>query len=190
MNANNPRTIKELHEWYKLQGLPPEETTRFFIGKDYQQKRAFGIFKDKDGKVVVYKNKDDGNRTIRYLGYDEAYGVNELKLRLEREMENQRLHGWNGKDKANTELTSANGDTYKKAKYTETHPEKNGKSKKTVRIFLPILTGMVLIGVFVKPGINKTITTKPTPTIGPTATIMPTEVHRLFRKQRSDIINI
>lgn len=88
-----PRTIEELKQWYKDANLPPEETTRFFIGRNYTEKRAFGIYKDeRTGDFIVYKNKDNGQRAIRYQGKDEAYAVNELYLRLKEEITNQKAH--------------------------------------------------------------------------------------------------
>lgn len=88
-----PRTIEELKQWYKDANLPPEETTRFFIGRNYTEKRAFGIYKDEStGDFIVYKNKDNGQRAIRYQGKDEAYAVNELYLRLKEEITNQKAH--------------------------------------------------------------------------------------------------
>lgn len=87
-----PQTIDELKEWYKEQNLPPEQITRFFIGKNYKKPKAFGIYKDEtSGNYVVYKNKDTGIRAIRYKGKDEAFAVNELYLRLKKEILNQKL---------------------------------------------------------------------------------------------------
>lgn len=96
-NANEaPKTIEELKQWYVDHNLPDENITRFFIGKNYTEKRAFGIYKDEQtGNVVVYKNKDDGTRAIRYEGKDEAYGVNELYIRLKEEIINQKQHNLN-----------------------------------------------------------------------------------------------
>lgn len=85
-----PQTIEEFKAWYKAQNLPPYEVTRFFLGIDYRQPKAFGIYKDEYGNVVVYKNKADGSRAVRYQGKDEAYGVNELYLRLKAEIANQK----------------------------------------------------------------------------------------------------
>lgn len=88
-----PRTIEELKQWYKDANLPPEETTRFFIGRNYIERCAFGIYKDENtGDFIVYKNKDTGVRAIRYQGKDEAYAVNELYLRLKEEITNQKAH--------------------------------------------------------------------------------------------------
>lgn len=85
-----PKTIEELQQWYADRGLPSYETTRFFIGIDYQKPRAFGIYKDEAGNFVVYKNKDNGERAIRYKGNDEAYAVNELYMRLKQEIIQQK----------------------------------------------------------------------------------------------------
>lgn len=85
-----PQTIEELQEWYKAHNLPPEEVTRFFIGKDYKEPKAFGIYKDINGEFVVYKNKADKTRAIRYRGVDEAYAVNELYQKLREEISNQK----------------------------------------------------------------------------------------------------
>ena len=84
-----PKTIKQLQVWYKTRGLPPEEVTRFFIGKDIKEPKAFGIYEE-NGMFIVYKNKSDGTRAIRYQGTDEAYAVNELYLRLKEEILNQK----------------------------------------------------------------------------------------------------
>ena len=87
-----PTTIEELQLWYQEHNLPPEDVTRFFIGKDIRAARAFGIYKDNHtGNFVVYKNKSDGTRSIRYEGKDEQYAVNELYLRLKEEIQNQKM---------------------------------------------------------------------------------------------------
>ncbi|MCR5737156.1 MAG: zinc ribbon domain-containing protein [Eubacterium sp.] len=86
---HTPQTIAELKQWYQDRHLPPYETTRFFIGIDYQFPRAFGIYQD-GNEFVVYKNKADGSRAIRYRGTDEAYAVNELLLKLKSEILNQK----------------------------------------------------------------------------------------------------
>lgn len=92
-----PQTIEQLAQWYKDRGLPPYEKTRFFIGEDYRKPRAFGIYKDPNtGNFVVYKNKDSGERAIRYEGTDEAYAVNELFQRLKQEIIQQKAHNVKG----------------------------------------------------------------------------------------------
>ena len=75
-----PKTIAELQAYCQRHGMPLEKM-RFFIGQDYPSPRAFGIYRD--GKnVVVYKNKSDGSRAIRYQGPDEARGVREIYTKL------------------------------------------------------------------------------------------------------------
>lgn len=54
-NEIRPRTIEELKQWYKTHNLPPEHVTRFFIGKDIKEPKAFGIYKDTDNSFVVYE---------------------------------------------------------------------------------------------------------------------------------------
>lgn len=87
--SGTPKTIAELDAWYKARKLPSSEVTRFFIGVNYTGRRAFGIYEEQ-GEFIVYKNKDDGTRAIRYRGTDEAYAVNELYLKLKSEILNQK----------------------------------------------------------------------------------------------------
>jgi hypothetical protein len=89
-NDNRPKTIEELKTWYKERNLPAPEVTRFFIGTDYRQPKAFGIYKDDQGDFVVYKNKADGSRAVRYKGKDEAFAVNEIYERLKDEIVHQK----------------------------------------------------------------------------------------------------
>jgi hypothetical protein len=53
------------------------EKTRFYIGSDYADPKAFVIYQDDFDDYVVYKVKADGVRALRYKGKDEAYAVNE-----------------------------------------------------------------------------------------------------------------
>lgn len=85
-----PKTIEELKAWYEAHHLPPEEITRFFIGKNVTEPKAFGIYKDGNGDCVVYKNKANGERAVRYKGVDEQYAVNELLQRLKAEIVDQK----------------------------------------------------------------------------------------------------
>ena len=47
-----PKTIEELATWYAEKNLPPEEVTRFFIGKDVREPKAFGIYKR--ARILLY----------------------------------------------------------------------------------------------------------------------------------------
>ena len=81
-----PKTIEELKAFAQEKGIPLEKM-RFFIGVDYKEPRAFGIYKEPaSGNCVVYKNKADGTRAIRYRGTDEAYAVNEIYQKMRAEL--------------------------------------------------------------------------------------------------------
>ena len=75
-----PRTIEELKAYCAEHGTPLPRM-RFFIGEDYREPKAFGIYRD-GSSFVVYKNKADGTRFVRYQGADEASAVRELFAKL------------------------------------------------------------------------------------------------------------
>lgn len=85
-----PHTIEELKQYCAERGMPLQRM-RFFIGEDYKKPKAFGIYKKSNGDVVVYKNKADGSRAIRYEGPDEAHGVKELYMKLLEECHNRNI---------------------------------------------------------------------------------------------------
>ena len=87
--AGIPQTIDELYDFCTLHKLPLTQM-RFFIGEDYRQPKAFGIYQDESGDFVVYKNKSDGTRAVRYQGPDEACAVREIYERMRAEIANQR----------------------------------------------------------------------------------------------------
>ena len=87
--VTTPRTIAELEAFCDRHELPLAKM-RFFIGLDYPGAKAFGIYRDGDGNFVVYKNKADGSRAVRYRGPDEAYAVKEIFDKLKEEATNQR----------------------------------------------------------------------------------------------------
>ena len=78
--TRKPRTIEELRAFCLSKGMPLEKM-RFFIGVNEPSPRCFGIYREGD-RFIVYKNKSDGSRAVRYEGPDEAYAVNELYLKL------------------------------------------------------------------------------------------------------------
>ena len=53
------------------------EQTRFYIGDDYTDPKAFVIYQDDFGDFVVYKMKADGTRALRYKGPNEKIAVTE-----------------------------------------------------------------------------------------------------------------
>lgn len=85
-----PKTIEELQEYCAERGMPLLRM-RFFIGENFKEPRAFGIYRD--GKnVVVYKNKADGSRSVRYQGPNEKRAVNELYQKLLQECHNRGIY--------------------------------------------------------------------------------------------------
>ena len=69
----------------------PLERMRFFINEDRREARCFGIYQEADtGNWVVYKNKDNGSRAVRYNGPDEAYAAQELWAKINSEIELRR----------------------------------------------------------------------------------------------------
>lgn len=85
-----PKTIEELKAFCEEKKLPLSDM-RFFIGENYKEPKAFGIYKDEDsGNFIVYKNKADGSRAVRYEGTDEAYAVNEIYQKLKSEIATQK----------------------------------------------------------------------------------------------------
>ncbi len=83
MGTQIPRTIEELKSFAAERQIPLEKL-HVYLGTDYQWPKAFGIYKDGE-EFIVYKNKADGSRAIRYRGKDEAYAVREIYLKM-REM--------------------------------------------------------------------------------------------------------
>ena len=109
-----PKTIEELQEWYTAHHLPPEEVTRFFIGKNITEPKAFGIYKDGNGDFVVYKNKSTGERAVRYKGADEQYAVNELYQRLKAEIADQKARSNSNRQTSSTRQPLADNTIKKK----------------------------------------------------------------------------
>lgn len=97
-----PKTIEELRAFAESHNLPLRDM-RFFIGEDYKEPRAFGIYEDEDGNFVVYKNKANGERAVRYRGKDEAYAVNELYQKMKSEVATQKNRLGNQKERHATQ---------------------------------------------------------------------------------------
>ena len=80
--SDTPQTIDELKAYCEANNLPLERM-HVHLGEDYKAPKAFGIYKDQGtGHFVVYKNKANGQRAVRYEGTDEAYAVNEIYLKI------------------------------------------------------------------------------------------------------------
>lgn len=85
-----PKTVDELKEYCAERGMPLLRM-RFFIDEDYREPRAFGIYRD-GTDFVVYKNKSDGSRAVRYRGPDEEHAVSELFHKLLEECHNRGIY--------------------------------------------------------------------------------------------------
>ena len=83
-----PKTIEELKQ-YCVDNKVPTAQMHFHIGEDYKGAKAFGIYRDGEN-VIVYKNKSDGSRAVRYNGKDEAYAVNEIYQKMRSEYANHK----------------------------------------------------------------------------------------------------
>lgn len=134
--SDTPKTIEELQAWYRARNLPPAHITRYFIGVDCLEPKAFGIYRTSDNKVVVYKNDASGNRKIRYEGHDEAYGVNELYLKLKESILKQKAHNQNGRLLSPEEARAR-------------QLEKNRRKRRRNRMLPGIFTALLFIGMFV-----------------------------------------
>ena len=140
---DQPTTIEGLKEWYESKGLPPYETTRFFIGIDYKKPRAFGIYKDENtGNFIVYKNKDNGQRAVRYEGTDEAYAVNELFMRLKQEIIEQKSHSTSNSSNQSGQYNAHDAQKY----YDSYNSRRNTRSiDKGPRLFKRVFTILIII---------------------------------------------
>ncbi len=103
-----PRTIEELQAFCRAKNMPLGQM-RFFIGQDYPAPRAFGIYRDADGDFVVYKNKSDGTRTIRYKGPNEDLAVREIYRKLQDEITQRRGSGRSVSPSAGSRGLSSDG---------------------------------------------------------------------------------
>lgn len=90
--TDEPKTIAQLKDFCQDHHLPLEKM-RFFIGQNFKEPKAFGIYQDESGQFIVYKNKADGQRVIRYRGDDEAFAVNEIYQKMRTEMNQRRDSG-------------------------------------------------------------------------------------------------
>ena len=83
-------SVEELLQRAAERGMPLEKM-RFFINEDRKEPRCFGIYQDEyTGHWIVYKNKADGSRAVRYAGPDEAYAAQEIWAKINSEIELRR----------------------------------------------------------------------------------------------------
>ena len=78
-----PQTLEELQSFVTAHQIPLQKI-HMHLGENYSGPKAYGIYQE-GSDFIVYKNKSDGSRAIRYRGTDEAYAVNEIYQKI-REM--------------------------------------------------------------------------------------------------------
>ena len=147
---SKPKTIEELKKWYISRELPNEEITRFYIDKNIQEPKAFGIYRDEYvGNYIVYKNKEDGSRSIRYEGNDEEVAVNEFYMRLLEEIRNQNYHIKSNVSNLSEKIPIEDfteGNSFSNALYNAGESLKNSSSTILKWIIITIAT-LFLIGI-------------------------------------------
>ena len=136
-----PKTIEELQAFAAANNIPLEKM-RFFVGVDYKEPRAFGIYKESNGNCVVYKNKADGTRAIRYQGADEAYAVNELYQKLKAEV----------LDRKQADLNKGTANTYSSPRPAQRRKKKLGCSTiiaYAIAIFIFLVFGIAFVSMII-----------------------------------------
>lgn len=120
-------SITELEDFFRTKNIP-EEKIRFFVNENRQEPRCFGIYQDvESGDFIVYKNKDDGSRYIRYQGQDEKEAVSIFFDKLKEEMAKRDTQG----------LYRSTIDTTKEQL----------KKKRSIRLVVILIVVSVVIGV-------------------------------------------
>ncbi len=144
--VTDPKTIEELQEYCAERGMPLLRM-RFFIGQDFREPKAFGIYRD-GNEFVVYKNKSDGSRSERYRGPDEAYAVRQLYDKLIVECHNRGIYP----DGKPTRYQPDNGNRYYGSRYTGSGSSggngsngRNGGSMRTVIIIIAVVIILFLL---------------------------------------------
>ena len=80
------KTLNDLFRFVSDHNLDTDKM-RFMLGGDTYEPRYFGIYYDENtGLWIVYKNKSDGSRFIRYRGYSEEEAVNIIFDKMKEEM--------------------------------------------------------------------------------------------------------
>ena len=128
-----PKTIEELKAYCRDNHVPVAQM-HFYIGENYKGPKAFGIYRDGEN-VVVYKNKSDGSRAVRYSGKDEAYAVNEIYQKLRSEYANHKA--------ANTSRIKAPSNTPYRRRTPDPKVQKKNKLKRLITT--AIIIGAILL---------------------------------------------
>ena len=146
-----PETIDELKEYCAERGMPLLRM-RFFIGEDTKEPRAFGICRDGD-RFLVYKNKADGSRAVRYNGPDEAYAVREIYNKL---LDECRARGINPDGTSAAKGTRSMSDASRSFSRSPVRKATHGKSGSAKPLFL-FIGVFLLVLIFMKIAGNREI---------------------------------
>lgn len=139
---DTPKTIEELKNWYTAHGMADENITRIFIGKNITEAKAFGIYRDGEN-FIVYKNKADGTRAIRYQGTDEAYAVNELYLKIKERILQQKTNTIDRK--YGTSYDNSDVYSYDNYRKTTSPTQHDPRSKKSLREMIIWIVAVILL---------------------------------------------
>ena len=149
--VQTPRTIDELTAFCERHELPLAKM-RFFIGLDYPGAKAFGIYQAADGDFVVYKNKADGSRAVRYKGPNEEKAVREIFEKLKEEATGQRARVAAGRS---TRYTPPRAEAYSPLDDVPQRAPKSGKKPVLLYLILALAASVTIIravhGQFVSP---------------------------------------
>jgi len=84
------QSIEELKQKCAEKNMPLEKM-RFFIGENRKEPKCFGVYLDENtGNWIVYKNKADGTRAVRYEGPDEARAAQEIWTKIGDEVKHRK----------------------------------------------------------------------------------------------------
>lgn len=140
----HPKTVEELKEYCAERDMPLLRM-RFFIGENTPEPKAFGIYKDGTGNTIVYKNKADGSRAVRYNGPDEAYAVDQILTKLKEECRSRGIdpdHSLNGQAARNAAGSNGGYTPYAAKNRSASGRQKNTSGRKwlwTVLIIIGVL---------------------------------------------------
>lgn len=145
----HPKTIDELKEYCAERDMPLLRM-RFFIGEDYQGAQAFGIYKDEGAdRYIVYKNKSDGSRAVRYSGPDEAYAVNEIYQKLLEECRKRGINPDHSLNEAYARTPYRNNQNPDRNRSSRATAGKSGRESKIFRTILWIILLLVFARYFI-----------------------------------------
>ena len=105
LKAKVPQTIEKLKDYCREKKLPLKRM-RFYLGENCLELKAYGIYNTSE-TYIVYKNRANGVRTIRYSGPDEAAAVEELFTKLLEECRNRGIYPDDALNKDLTEDAAA-----------------------------------------------------------------------------------